>query len=120
MKRILITCIILILSVVTSLAQNAIDYTKYEVLAQRADVSIVNSGKDYRMVVGPLKKPKTAFLLGTSKELAASKIEKLVDVAEKCQKDKEIDAFLFCGIYISASATGKTIISAPSFGPITE
>lgn len=107
MKRILITCITLILSVVTSLAQNAIDYTKYDVLAQRGDVSIVNSGKYYRMVVGPLKKPKTAFLLGTSKESAASKIEKMVKVAENCQKGKEIDSFLFCGIYLSASATGK-------------
>ena len=53
MKKLLLCLIMIALSAITSFAQKA-DYTKYTVLAQTDDVSIVVKGNDYRMVVGRL------------------------------------------------------------------
>lgn len=72
------------LSAITSLAQKA-DYTKYEVIAQTNDVAIVVKDNDYRMVVGPLKKPKTVFLLGYSKEQAAQRLQQFIEQADKAE-----------------------------------
>ena len=85
------------LSAITSLAQKA-DYTKYDVIAQTNDVSIVVKGSDYRMVVGPLRKPKTVFLLGYSKEQAAQKLQQFIEQADNKSYSKKNRPITFCGV----------------------
>ena len=85
------------LSAITSLAQKA-DYTKYDVIAQANDVSIVVKGSDYRMVVGPLRKPKTVFLLGYSKEQAAQRLQQFIEQADNKNYSKKNRPVTFCGV----------------------
>ncbi len=91
------------LSAITSLAQKA-DYTKYEVIAQTNDVSIVVKGSDYRMVVGPLKKPKTVFLLGYSKEQAAQRLQQFIEQADNKSYSKKNRSVTFCGVNLQLTA----------------
>lgn len=103
MKKLLLCAIMIALSAITSFAQKA-DYTKYTVLAQTDDVSIVVKGNDYRMVVGPLKKPKTVFLLGYSKEQAAQRLQQFIEQADNKSYSKKNRPVLFCGVNLQIIA----------------
>lgn len=96
MKRLLLCITLIALSAITSLAQKA-DYTKYHVIAQTSDVSIVVKDNDYRMVVGSLKKPKTIFLLGHSKDQAAQRFKQLLEQVDNKNYSKKNRQVSFCG-----------------------
>lgn len=103
MKKLLLCAIMIALSAITSFAQKA-DYTKFTVLAQTNDVSIVVKGSDYRMVVGPLRKPKTVFLLGYSKEQAAQKLQQFIEQADNKSYSKKNRQVTFCGVNLLLTA----------------
>ena len=104
MKKLLLCLIMIALSAISLFAQKA-DYTKYTVLAQTDDVSIVVKGNDYRMVVGRLKKPKTVFLLGYSKEQAAQKLQHFIEQADNKSYSKKNRQVTFCGVNLLLTAT---------------
>ena len=103
MKKLILCAIMIALSAITSFAQKA-DYTKYTVLAQTDDVSIVVKGRDYRMVVGPLKKPKTVFLLGYSKEQAAQRLQQFIEQADNKNYSKKNRPVTFCGVNLQLTS----------------
>lgn len=103
MKKLLLCVIMIALSAITLLAQKA-DYTKYDVIAQTNDVSIVVKGSDYRMVVGPLRKPKTVFLLGYSKEQAAQRLQQFIEQADNKNYSKKNRPISFCGVNLRLTA----------------
>ena len=96
MKRLLLCIVMIALFAITSLAQKA-DYTKYDIIAQTNDVTIVVKDNDYRMVVGPLIKPKTIFLLGYSKEQAAQRLQQLLEQVDNKNYSKKNRQVSFCG-----------------------
>lgn len=91
------------LSAITSFAQKA-DYTKYDVIAQANDVSVVVKDNDYRMVVGPLKKPKTVFLLGHSKDQVAQRFKQFLEQADNKNYSKKNRPITFCGVNLQLTA----------------
>lgn len=103
MKKLLLCVIMIALSAITSFAQKA-DYTKYDVIAQTNDVSIVVKGNDYRMVVGPLKKPKTVFLLGYSKEQAAQRLQQFIEQADNKNYSNKNRPVTFCGVNLQLTS----------------
>lgn len=96
MKKLLLCVIMIALSAITLFAQKA-DYTKYDVIAQTNDVTIVVKGSDYRMVVGPLKKPKTVFLLGHSKDQVAQRFKLLLEQVDNKSYSNKNRQVSFCG-----------------------
>lgn len=103
MKQLLLCVVMIALSAITSLAQKA-DYTKYDVIVQANDVSVVVKDNDYRMVVGTLKKPKTVFLLGYSKEQAAQRLQQFIEQADNKSYSKKNRPVLFCGVNLQLTA----------------
>ena len=103
MKKLLLCVVMIALSAITSLAQKA-DYTKYDVIAQANEVSIVVKDNDYRMVVGPLRKPKTVFLLGHSGNQVAQRFKQLIEQAENKNYSKKNRPVLFCGVNLQLTA----------------
>ena len=96
MKQLIITVALLLLSALTSFAQKK-DYTQYNVIAQAKDVTIIAKDNDYRMVVGQLKKPKTVFFLGYSKEEAARKFHHLLEQVDNKKYSSNYRQIRFCG-----------------------
>ena len=96
MKKLIVTVTILLLSTLTSFAQKT-DYTKYNVIAQTKDVTVIVKDNDYRMVVGQLKKPKTVFFLGYSKEQAAQRFHHLLEQADNKSYSSNYRQIRFCG-----------------------
>ena len=103
MKKLLLCAIMIALSAITLFAQKA-DYTKYDVIDQANDVSIVVKDNDYRMVVGPLKKPKTVFLLGHSKDQVAQRFKQFLEQADNKNYSKKNRPVLFCGVNLQLTA----------------
>lgn len=105
MKRVLTICAMLITMVVTAFAQKTIDFSTYDVVAKAGDVPIIVKDNDYRMVVGPVKKPKINMLMGYSKEQAASKIDRMLDFTnEKYTREKRNVSV--CGVMFILSIKG--------------
>lgn len=96
MKRLIVTIALILLSTIISFAQKT-DYTTYNVIAQTKDISIVVKDNDYRMVVGQLKKPKTVFFLGYSKEQAAQRFHHLLEQADNKSYSSNYRQIRFCG-----------------------
>ena len=96
MKQLIVTVALLLLSALTSFAQKK-DYTQYNVIAQAKDVTIIAKDNDYRMVVGQLKKPKTVFFLGYSKEEAAQKFCHLLEQVDNKKYSSNYRQIRFCG-----------------------
>lgn len=99
-------CAMLVTMVVTAFAQK-IDYTTYDVLAKAGNANVLVKDNDYRMVVGSLKKPKTTFLLGYSKEQAVQKFERLLEITSKKIYSKEHRHVNFCSVGFYMSNKGK-------------
>lgn len=96
----------LVTMVVTVFAQKTTDFTTYDVVAKAGDVSIIVKGNDYRMVVGPVKKPKLNMVMGYSKEQAASKIDRMLDFTnEKYIREKRNVSV--CGVMFILSIKGE-------------
>ena len=96
MKQLIVTVALLLLSALTSFAQKK-DYTQYNVVAQAKDVTIIVKDNDYRMVVGQLKKPKTVFFLGYSKEQASQSFRHLLEQVDNKSYSSNYRQIRFCG-----------------------
>lgn len=60
-------CVMLVTLVVTAFAQK-VDYSQYNVVTQKGNVTVVErDGKDYRMVVGSMKKPQKVSQMSLNK-----------------------------------------------------
>ena len=76
MKRIVLTAVVLLITVLTAAAQQKkLDYTTYDVIAKTGSVTLVVKNNDYRFIVGSLSKPKAALQFGYSKEQALSRLD---------------------------------------------
>lgn len=106
MKRFLLVCVILVLSFLTASSQSKIDYNTYDVIASSGNITVVAKEKDYRMIVGPIKKPTTIFLLGYTTEFAETKIERLITVCGNDKHSKKNRDISFCGIPLHYSVIG--------------
>ena len=104
MKQLIITIALILLSTITSFAQKT-DYTTYNVITQTKEVSIVVKDNDYRMVVGQLKKPKTTFFLGYSKEQAAQRLHNLLEQADNKNYKSKHRQVRFCGNQLQVTIT---------------
>lgn len=100
-------CALLVTMMVTAFAQKTIDYTTYDLIAKAANVTVLVKDNDYRMVVGSLKKPKTTFLLGFSKEQAAHKFERLLEITSNDKYSKNDRQINFCGVGLHFTAKGS-------------
>lgn len=102
----LFTCALLISIACPGFSQK-VDYKTFDVIAKSGNVSIVVKDNDYRMVVGSLKKPKTVFLLGYSKEQASLKIKRLIRICENDKYTKNNRRISFCGCVLHCSVKEK-------------
>lgn len=107
MKRLLVGLTILIVSITTAFSQNKVDYNTYDVIANSGNITVVAKEKDYRMIVGPIKKPTAVFLLGYSKEFAENKFERLLTVCGNDKHSKKNRDISFCGIPLHYSVIGE-------------
>ena len=104
MKKLIVTVTILLLSTLASFAQKT-DYTKYNVIAQTKDVIVIVKDNDYRMVVGQLKKPKTVFFLGYSKDQAAQRFHHLLEQADNKSYSSNYRQIRFCSANLQMTVT---------------
>ena len=97
----------LVTVVVTAFAQGkTVDFTTYDVVAKKGNVTFITKGDDWRMIVGSLKKPKQIFLLGYSKEQAANSFDRIIELGSNdryTNKDRNIS---FCGFAMRVTVTG--------------
>ena len=107
MKKILVSSVILIMTITTAFSQNKVDYNEYDVLANSGNITVVAKKRDYRMIVGPIKKPTAVFILGHSKELAENKFERLLVVCGNDKYSKKNRDISFCGTPLHYSVIGK-------------
>ena len=81
----------------SAFTQRTIDFTTYDIIAKAGNVTVLAKDNDYRMV-GALKKPKTTFLLGYSKEQATQKFERLLEITDNYNYSKAGRQINFGGI----------------------
>ena len=72
--RKLLTILSFLFIAMASYAQ-PVDFSTYERVIQRGDVSIVRQSDDYRLIVGSLKNPKICLFLGINSEQATHQID---------------------------------------------
>lgn len=107
MKKFLVSSVILLMSITTAFSQSKVDYNEYEVLANSGNITVVAKEKDYRMIVGPIKKPTAVFILGHSKELVENKFERLLVTCGNDKYSKKNRDISFCGIPLHYSVIGN-------------
>lgn len=90
----------------TSFAQ-PVDFSTYERVIRRGDVSIVHQGDEYRLIVGPLKTPKICLLPGMSADLAACQVERLRTMGKEENYSESKRFVSFCGDSFFFSVRGK-------------
>ena len=105
MKKLLLTVLFIVLSVITAFAQK-IDFTTYDVIAKAGDVSVIVKDNDYRMIVGPVKKPKLNMVMGYTKEQAASKIDRILNFSQEGYTKKNRNVSI-CGVMFLLNITGE-------------
>lgn len=107
MKKILMICVMLVTMVVTTFGQK-VDYNQYNVVAHKGNITVVEKdGKDYRMVIGPLKNPKKMYAMGHNKELAAGRFNRLIEIIENEKFPKQGRLERFCGSQIRVFTKGE-------------
>ena len=103
--RKLILLSLLMLNAVSMFAQK-VDFTTYDVIAKRGNVTIIMKDNDYRMVVGSVKKPKLNLLMGFSKEQAINRIDCILDFSKESYTKKNRNVSV-CGVMFLLSITGE-------------
>lgn len=91
----------------TNFAQ-PVDFSTYERVIRRGNVSVVQRGNEYRMIVGSLKKPRICLLLGMSADLAAYHVEHICPRRTNegfYRNGKRLVSF--CGEIFTLSVSGK-------------
>lgn len=115
MKKLLVSSVILLMSITTAFSQSKVDYNEYDVLANSGNITVVAKERDYRMIVGPIKKPTAVFILGHSRELAENKFERLLVTCGNDKYSKKNRDIYFCGIPFHYSVTGNNNAEQYSF-----
>lgn len=105
MKKVLLTVLMLVVTIISAVAQK-VDFTTYEVVANAGDVSVIVKDNDYRMVVGSLKKPKLNMVMGYTKEQAASKMDRILDFS-KGSYIKKGRIVSVCGVMFRLNINGE-------------
>jgi len=107
MKKILMICVMLVTMVMTAFAQK-VDYRQYNVVTQKGNVTVVEKDrKDYRMIIGSLKKPQKVYVLGHNKDLAAGRFDRMLEIVTNSKFSKEGRLEIFCGSQIRVFAKGE-------------
>lgn len=75
-------------------------------VAKVGDVTVIVKDNDYRMVVGSLKKPRLNMVMGNTKELAASKLDRILDFSKESYTKKNRNVSV-CGVMFILNITGK-------------
>lgn len=102
MKQLLSLFLILVATATLSFAQR-VDYSTYQLVAQKGKVYVVVKDNNWRMVTCSLKRPKLDFLLDVSKAQALGNIDRLM---QKCTNEKHTKAdreVRFCGVPLFAT-----------------
>ena len=105
MKKILFSTLLLLVTTISICAQK-IDFTTYDVVAKAGDVTIIVKDNDYRMVVGPVKKPKLNMLMGYSKDQAINRIDRILDFSKEGYTKKNRNVSV-CGVMFLLTITGE-------------
>ena len=97
---------VLMLNAGSMFAQKTIDFTTYDVVAKAGVVAIIVKDNDWRMVVGSLKKPKINMPFGYSKDLAISRIDRILDFSKDgySKKDRNVSVG---GVFFQLTITGE-------------
>lgn len=105
MKKILFSTLLLLVTTISICAQK-IDFTTYDVVAKRGDVTIIVKDNDYRMIVGSVKKPKLNMLMGYSKDQAINRIDCILDFSKEGYTKKNRNVSV-CGVMFLLTITGE-------------
>lgn len=108
-RNLLLIIALFIFSSISIFAQQKKDYTTYDVVAQSGNIHIVAKKDDYRMVIGSLKKSMMVFLLGYTKEQAALRFNRFVEICEDMKYTKKNRHESFCGVdfFLSTEESGN-------------
>lgn len=80
MKKLIIVILSFLLSLIAF--GQEVDFSTYDKLITRGKVTIVCHNQEYRMIVGPLKKPRMSLLLGDGPELAVGNLNRVIDFVQ--------------------------------------
>ena len=83
-----------------------VDFSTYERVIQRGDVSIVRQSDEYRLIVGSLKNPKICSFLGINAEQSARQINRIQRMGDDENYQKYERLISFCGECFIFSVTG--------------
>lgn len=88
MKRLLLATMVLFMTILTAVAQQQkkIDYTTYDVIAKTGSVTLVVKDNDYRLIVGSLKKPRTALPFGYAKEQVIARLNTIQEYSSEKER----------------------------------
>ena len=86
-----------------------VDFSTYERVIQRGEVSIVRQSDEYRLIVGSLKNPKICLFLGTSAEQAVRQIDRIRLMGEDENHTRSNRLVSYCGecFFLSVSGAGN-------------
>ena len=105
MRKLLVILSFLFIAAI-SFAQ-PVDFSTYERVIRRGNVSVVHQGDEYRLIVGSLKDPKICLLLGMSADLAAYQVERIRTMGNEENYSTGKRFVSFCGESFFFSVKGK-------------
>ena len=105
MRKLLVILSFLFIAAI-SVAQ-PVDFSTYERVIRRGNVSVVHQGDEYRLIVGSLKTPKICLLLGMSADLAAYQVERIRKMGREEYYSTGNRLVSFCGDSFFFSVKGK-------------
>lgn len=86
-----------------------VDFSTYERVIRRGNVSVVHQGDEYRLIVGLLKNPKICLLLGMFADQAASQLERLRTMGKEESYSTGNHFVTFCGdSFFSVKGKGES------------
>ncbi len=105
----LVLLVLAVLMVCGSAYGQEVDFSLYELVAQRGKISVVTQDGEYRMIVGSLKRPKAALLLGMMPEMAAAQLDHIVAMGTSESYIRQRRSVLFCGetFFFRVSGNGE-------------
>ena len=95
-----------------------VDFSTYDKVITRGKVTIVCQNQEYRMIVGSLKKPRMALLLGDAPELAVGSLNRIVDFVKNQPEAESTEtkvSFALCGELFVLSFSGPDSNRVASF-----
>lgn len=106
--RKLLTILSFLFIAMASFAQ-PVDFSTYERVIQRGEVSIVRQSDEYRLIVGSLKNPKICLFLGVNAEQAARQINRIRLMGEDENHTRSNRLVSYCGecFFLTVSGTGE-------------